>query len=112
MASVGSPATTEKTPSDAPTEKEPRSAARCRIVSPADRRVEGARRLDVRDPDHDVIDVPLRAPTAAVHRFEAVARAVLEKRRVVILGVMRTEAGASVVHETGLNSGACKAIDV
>jgi hypothetical protein len=58
-----------------------------------DPRVERGRCLDVADADCDVIDAAPRPLAVAMGSFEAVTGLVLEKRGVVIVGVVRTRAG-------------------
>ena len=77
-----------------------------------DRRVERGRRFQVADPDGDVIDVAPGSFAVAVDGLEAVACRVLEKRRVVIVGVVRDAAGGPVVYQAGVDTGLPEAVDV
>ncbi len=66
-----------------------------------DRRVERGRRLDIGDTDRGVINVAAGPVTVAVDGFEAVAGAVFETCRVVVVAVIRTRAGRPVIGQPG-----------
>jgi len=59
-----------------------------------------------------VIDNAPRPPAIAVDGFEAVARGVLEKRRVVIVGVLRARAGRPVIGKARVGASLREAVDV
>jgi hypothetical protein len=59
-----------------------------------------------------VIDVALGPLTVAMHGFEAVAGGVLEERRVVIVGVVRTRAGGAVIGKAGVDTSPTETIDL
>jgi hypothetical protein len=59
-----------------------------------------------------VVDVAGGPLTVAVDGFEAVAGAVFEKCRVVVVGVIGSRAGGPVVGEAGVDAGAREAIDL
>jgi hypothetical protein len=58
-----------------------------------------------------VVDVAGGPLTVAVDGFEAVAGAVFEKCRVVVVGVIGSGAGGPVIGEAGVDAGAGEAID-
>jgi hypothetical protein len=59
-----------------------------------------------------VVDVATRSITVAVDRLEAVAGGVLEKRRVVVVGIVGTRARRSVINQAGIDASLPEAVDV
>ena len=59
-----------------------------------------------------MVDVAAGSLAVAVDRLEAVAGRVLEKRRVVVVGVVRTRAGRPVIDQAGVDAGLPEAVDV
>jgi hypothetical protein len=62
--------------------------------------------------DGEVIDVAPKPVTVAVHGLEAVAVAIFEKCRVVIIGIIRTRAGGLVTSKPGVDAGLAEALDM
>ena len=59
-----------------------------------------------------MVDVAAGSIAVAVHRFEAVAGGVLEKTRVVVVGIVRTRARRSVIDQAGVDTRLPEAVDV
>src|SRR4051812_20223310 len=59
-----------------------------------------------------MVDVARRPDTVAVDGFEAVAGAVFEKCRVVVVAVVRARPGGSVIGKAGGDAGLTEALDV